>query len=132
MEERFKFRAWDPICSVMLDSYDRNFRKIYSFCSFKLGYERYDFRQLKIMQCTGLCDKNGKLIYEGDILDYTVFDHNGHDTQKIGKIEFVGSRYMIYDSDPRDEGYFDLDWIEQQDCELEVIGNIYENPELLK
>ena len=86
-----------------------------------------------LMQCTGLKDKNGKLIYEGDILKCY---YKNSDT---GKIEYdlmkavfnekscafalVGLRTNSY------EYFTDMEWIAD---EYEVIGNIYETPELLE
>lgn len=75
-------------------------------------------------QFTGLHDKNGKEIYEGDIV-------------RVEKIDFA---YIYYDEDrmawgikPINEFYFDSPLLsENADLELEVIGNIYDNPELLK
>jgi uncharacterized phage protein (TIGR01671 family) len=75
-----------------------------------------------LMQFTGLYDKNGKDIYEGDIMQaevenpcswLVVWNYNG----------FYLERY--YDDGKKDEGYFGIitDW--------KVIGNIYDNPELL-
>ena len=88
------------------------------------------------IECVGLKDKNGKEIYEGDKVSFSVFDHNGLDTQYKGYVVWCGSRFMIWNK-PDDEFYgsdggFDLDIIVEQDEELEVIGNIHQNPELLK
>ena len=72
----------------------------------------------KILQCTGLKDKNGKLIYEGDIVFY-----------KIGSIKH---REVVNWNQTRCgwvKGYHDL-CTYQKYCE--VIGNIYENTELLE
>lgn len=78
----------------------------------------YGMEVLDIMQYTGLKDKNGTEIYEGDI----VFDSH---CEENGKVIF-------------DEGRFVIEWesIEEdlfENCDIyEVIGNAYENPELLK
>ena len=76
-------------------------------------------------QCTGLKDKNGKLIYEGDI----VIEHY-HNTKEIAIKKVSFDKNVI--------GFAYTDGIEyNQLCitdgdRLQVIGNIYENKELLK
>jgi len=74
---------------------------------------------VNLMQFTGLKDKNGKEIYEGDIVRQREFIPNDHTITA----EIVFS-----------EGCFILNGWEQFICpnQCEVIGNIYENPELLK
>ncbi|RKW61917.1 MAG: hypothetical protein D8H98_04445 [Prevotella sp.] len=84
-----------------------------------------------LCQYTGLKDKNGKEIYEGDILSFTVFDAFGGDRQYRGTVRYCGSRFMIWLS-LDGEVCLDLDWVIEQDDELEIIGNIYDNPELIK
>lgn len=72
-----------------------------------------------IMQYTGLKDKNGKEIYEGDILQYrSVYDEDGK--TRIGEVEFADGMFTI-------KGVIKF---LGRDCE--VLGNIYENPELLQ
>lgn len=71
-------------------------------------------------QFTGLHDKNGKEIYEGDVVNY-VFD---------GIIFIDNGTYVFFD-----RGYFGIKRPNfcplVSDCEIiEVLGNIYENPEL--
>jgi uncharacterized phage protein (TIGR01671 family) len=69
-------------------------------------------------QYTGLKDKNGKEIYEGDITQDV-------DTGKTFEIMYQGHMFMRYERKPM-YMFYTLDG----DC-LEVIGNIYENPELI-
>ena len=84
---------------------------------------------------TGLTDGGGTKIFEEDVLDFSIFDHNGNDTQYTGVIVYSGSRFSVwryYDSEYYGpNGPFDLDMVCAQDCETEVIGNIWENPGLL-
>ena len=69
-------------------------------------------------QFTGLHDKNGKEIYDGDIVKYK---------NMLGKIIFLQGAFQL--SDFYEEEEWILGYINE---ELEVIGNIYDNPELLE
>lgn len=73
-------------------------------------------------QCTGLKDKNGKLIYEEDIVK--LYNQN----YKI-IYEQRGAYFGLYIS--KNETYY-LNDINTQTLNMEIIGNIYENPELLE
>jgi uncharacterized phage protein (TIGR01671 family) len=84
------------------------------------------------MQCTGLKDKNGKLIFEGDILDKTDWC-NGIQEYKNGAVEFG----LLGDSD----GYRATDYLcwkagnsslTDVHSDSMIVGTIYENPDLLK
>lgn len=112
MENReIKFRAWNDVKKRMEHDVYKEYRNL--------------------MQYTGLKDKNGVEIYEGDILYFTVFDHNDHDTQYKGVVQWVAEG-ACYDIVINEENGFELGWTHAQDAELEVIGNIYEDPELLE
>lgn len=74
----------------------------------------------KIIQCTGLKDKNGKLIYEGDICKYK-FEEIGE--QKA--IIYFNKELCSFLAKPLN----DFQYVRINDCE--IIGNIYENPELI-
>lgn len=73
-----------------------------------------DLDEVNLVQYTGLKDKNGKEIYEGDIVTF-----EGSLTDYAGIVEF---KYGSYEPFPY--------WRSGND--YEVIGNIYENPELLE
>jgi uncharacterized phage protein (TIGR01671 family) len=129
--DRFKFRAWVPGRELMIDA-DSVFwdgtmirfggREFFTADYSEIG-EISEVNKCILMQCTGLKDKNGKLIYEGDILrDF----YNGH----TGPVEWdadyakfiVAHRKLVVWA--FDEGYCTEAW--------EIIGTIYENPELLE
>lgn len=82
-----------------------------------------------IMQSTGLKDKNGKLIYEGDILlniarlDKPLYAVEWNKSQAQFYIEMINpKKYELY-----------AEWnLARHDLDYEVIGNVYENPELLE
>jgi uncharacterized phage protein (TIGR01671 family) len=108
-----------------------------AFASFtKVGY--------KLMQFTGLKDKNGKEIYEGDILKLHCSSNKEHVV--TATIEWLGVSFFprihntkVFGGHPRREvPMWEMhSWCGTHDCltgwpeKLEVIGNIYENPELL-
>jgi uncharacterized phage protein (TIGR01671 family) len=80
-------------------------------------------QHIVISQFTGLTDKNGKEIYEGDILRPTVTG-----IRKDAEVKWdteTASFFADFDYDPKD--WYELVWGNR----VEVIGNIYENPELL-
>jgi hypothetical protein len=74
-----------------------------------------------IEQYTGLHDKNGKEIYEGDIIKCWLDFGPGGESQRICKVYING-----YKSGPM------MEWNYEENYLPEVIGNIHENPELLK
>ena len=94
--------------------------------------ECYPLQQDTIGQFTGLHDKNGKEIYEGDII--RSFDSKGepiihfiqYDNEEAG---FVA---ILKGSAKGNFGYGRLDQLWITKCEKEVIGNIHDNLELLK
>ena len=95
-----------------------------------------------LMQCTGLKDKNGELIYEGDILDLYVSSKKLYRYEvkyEIGSFMLV-SQDEIFDFPnvwndyvyPLSQLYYEYQNEEDYIYQCEVVGNIYENPELLE
>jgi uncharacterized phage protein (TIGR01671 family) len=86
-----------------------------------------------IMQYTGLKDKNGKEIYESDKVEFNDFDSlrtGGYTEDNIlqGDVSFSCGGWIV----KTERGHYDLYTAIVNDEELEIIGNIYENPELLE
>lgn len=83
--------------------------------------------EVELMQSTGLVDWEGVEIYEGDIVkipdDYEVFGKNAGETCKV---IFDSGCFRLKTSRGRGRGF----WFED-DSTVTIIGNIYENPELL-
>lgn len=80
-----------------------------------------------ICQCTGLKDKNGKLIWENDIVFVTDDDGNsGQVDTGVGEVDFFEGLWYI--SGNVQNALYDINKIHQ----IKVIGNIFDNPELLE
>lgn len=84
----------------------------------------YEVEPETLCQYTGLKDKNGNRIWENDIVRI----ENSVD-EGVGNIEFYGGMWYV-DGEPSNSLY---DILEYDDiAEIEVIGNIFDNPELMK
>lgn len=132
-----KFRAWierDGLMYYQNDQYLQSFlrRANQLFNPFCSGHDSYG--QPPLMQYTGLRDKDEIEIYEGDILR-VVGPWEDENNTKIIVVEFSDEGgYIIEWQNGFLGGEADLTllgWARNEDYILEVIGNIWENPNLL-
>ena len=134
--------------------YTLNDEEIY-ICPINIGlYENFPVIPETICEYTGLTDKNGKKIFEGDIVEYITFDwFDCHSIVKFGEYKQDGSggeyspndccglfvnvnNFTCPDWCENEPEYFSNYLLQQNIKEInkicEVIGNIFDNPELLK
>ena len=123
-----KFRAWLKEKKEMIDNARPNFfcKHLHYLCDNSSGGQDVlgvSTEDIELMQYTGLKDKNNKEIYEGDILS----DGNN---DKPYKVIFENESFRAEFEGDFEEYSFDLIDVVAQGCE--IIGNIYENPELIR
>ena len=120
MKDRFRFGVWNKTEKVYLKMPEMHCDNASGFLSV--------MEDEVLEQCTGLRDKNGRLIYEGDIIKIT------------GDVMTIGLKYMdcLFKVIWEDNGFW-FEMPDENDClgfceywEYEVVGNIHKNPELLE
>lgn len=138
MKREIKFRAWDHQDEIMIysdDEFDNYFFEPHNDDGILRAYRIYDtydssgapgrsIEEIEVMQYTGLKDKNGKEIYEGDIVKWDV-----NDITRTAPVYYDERQASFWMGRDKDSGHLVLnDWMRG---EFEIIGNIYENPELI-
>ncbi len=136
MNERFLFRAyWKKEKRWINDFFLENGGERISVRELKDGKKQQSFAlfrdiDVEIVQSTGLHDRNGKLIFEGDILKRKQYiggnfaELNYEFYQVAWDKQHAGFQYQFVHNPTTGRHPFGED-------EIEIIGNIFENPELL-
>lgn len=123
MKREIKFRAWNTHTKTMID-----LKKITPLAldpamgecdGLFLPFQNV----LELMQFTGLKDKNGKEVYEGDIIQCW---YGGDKHGAVEKVEFKDGAFILRHRTTPISFYLEYDGTYTTD--IEVIGNIYENP----
>jgi uncharacterized phage protein (TIGR01671 family) len=130
-----KFRAWDKVSRRMIVDEQEFIPLIVTNKGvFRLSpqykenlYEKICLNRFEIMQSTGMKDKTGTEIYEGDIVKAVAF------LKWIGIVKYDNEKaaFMldgVNDTHTRDNYVY----MSQFDDDFEILGNIYENPELME
>ena len=124
-----KFRAWNNSKAV---------KSLLGWSFVKqTPLQQFNEKHLTLMQYTGLNDKNGVEIYEGDIVRASLLGDGKYHGQK-DDVQFTGNgiveidpvNLMVNFKDCNRDNFYIYDSILHR--ETEVIGNVYENPELLQ
>jgi len=128
-----KYKAWDKtekrMCEVgYIDFAKERAQLAIIVDNTRMAYGTWELplKDVELLEFTGLHDKNGKEIYEGDIIELS----NEQYVIKWGKSGFVLNENVTKMNIFNDLHV--LPSLHRHVSEIEVIGNIYENPELLE
>lgn len=146
-----RFRAWDKEIKMMIEISLIDFEMhVIRGTHWKFGEtESIKFNDIELMQSTGLKDKNGKEIFEGDVLkfndEWNEYCHEGYvdgSVEGVNYVEVVRSEACFEFGKTKypDSSLFILmedehlnfkDFIKSEDFEFEIIGNVWEDGDLI-
>jgi hypothetical protein len=124
MSRRFAFRAWNNKTKSWQHKHPCDlFGEMILLGGWMEGVQLQDLNEITVMQATSLRDKNDKEIYEGDILHDCEVESGANYIVKFEPAFFAG-----YDTNTARKMYLHG----FRFCQCEIIGNIYDNPELIE
>ena len=126
-----KFRIWDGEQMIYPSELHNEQYVLQLNCSYvgKFNGKAYDHINPDLMQFTRLHDKNGREVYEGDVVEiFSLSNGSGHRFPHV--IEVQGCDYVLT-CKPLNQSWGRLGRVAELNWSIEVIGNIHENPELL-
>lgn len=127
-----KFRAWDKVkqkwCNYKIDDGTVYFMDNDTGCWYRNYHGKYE--NFDLMQYTGIKDINNVEIYENDIVEIFKEKSYLNDTAIVKFDKYSSSFVLVVQDD--DCGYLSYDFAYYDKTKYKVIGNIYENKELLE
>ena len=137
--DRFEFSWYDLSIKFMAKVINLNIEDDYAIVSYSFANEYTPDEEVKItdgllMQSTGLRDKNGKLIFEGDVVQEKYENHLGNIEYDNHLVIFKNSCFQFAIQGDLDNLEIMCSMKEQEDknLDVEIIGNFYETPQLLE
>lgn len=126
MTREIKFRAWDKVEHLMVFVDEINWRSDFLAGFYEKGGTSGVVKDYELMQFTGLHDKNGKEIYEGDILRVVALEMQVIWDKEKANYKLVESFKANITRNPY------MEKLSASNAKkYKIIGNIYETPELL-
>lgn len=124
-----KYRVWDKELQTMLDVSLIDFKKgVLVGEHWEFGETNFmSFDEIVLMQSTGLFDKNNKEIFEGDVVRQVRTQPTTENETITGVVTMIEGAWLIMNDNEQLASYL---WSETD--ENEIIGNIYENKDILE
>lgn len=124
-----RYRAWDKEFKEMVQVDALVFDGQIIKATYKNGnVVKEDLKNYKLMQSTGLTDKNGKEVFEGDILSVETDEEN----VKVSVFWDDKHALFMFESKKYNETEVLAELFEDNAYSFEIIGNVHANPELLE
>ena len=123
-----KFRIWNPEEKKMIES-GATPMMLHSFFEYSARFNTQ--YEMPYQQLTGLTDKLGKEIYEGDIIRYTFWQNSPQIGSVIVPVYFCEGGFVVATTNGEPLTLREAIKISNEASGLEIIGNTYENPDLL-